>query len=249
MSTTTRLYSANYASMLIQGIDEPPRPWNLRNTVLSKITATTTMLDIGSGDAKKMIPLAAYAQHISAMEPSPAMRALAHENIAEVKANNIDVVDGKCDDLPFPDNTFDLVTCTLAPWNYNEVSRVLKPGGYFINEAIACEDKLEFKTPFGKDKVGQWRGHMMAFDNDTFIHNIRSGLNPFFTDISITNGYWYTYYTKQGLIELCECTPTIAEFDLAKDLATLEQVAAALMTEKGIKIRQNRVLVIAKKVS
>ena len=69
----------------------------------------------------------------------------------------------KCDaaELPYPDASFDLVTCVYAGRGFpdwggvlSEVHRVLKPGGHFWN--------LDFARPPSKvvDKV--YRGYMMA---------------------------------------------------------------------------------------
>lgn len=243
----TRLYSALFASKLVLGVDAQPRPWNLNQVVLDKTTATTTLLDIGCGDARKMLPLADRVQQISALEPSPAMRALAQEKILTAKINNIRIIEGDCYNIPFADNSFDVVTCNLAPWDIEELYRVLKPGGCFINETIGCEDKLEFKRVFGKDANGHWRGQRMLLDNATFIHQLRTLLEPRFQEINIANGFWETYYTPQGLLELCECTPTISEFNVEKDKPSFDAVINRLMTEKGIKLMQNRLLITARK--
>ncbi len=244
----TPLYAAGFASDLLRGIDEF-RPWNLNNVVLSKTTATTTLLDIGSGDARKMIPLANKAYQITAMEPSPAMRSLANERIIASKIENIQVIDGRCESIPFLDNSFDLVTCSLAPWVGKEVQRILPPGGWFINETIGCEDKLNFKSAFGKNLAGNWRGQQMSLDNNACIRKLTAELEPFFDEINIINGFWTTTYTQQGLLDLCLYTSTIADFNLEKDRAAFESITNKLMAEDGtIELTQNRLLITARKL-
>ncbi len=48
------------------------------------------------------------------------------------------------EDLPYPDDEFDLVWCSVAPKNYAEFARVLKPGGkaYIVpvSEVVASMD-------------------------------------------------------------------------------------------------------------
>lgn len=247
MIFNTPLYAAGFASDLIRGVDEL-RPWDLNSTILSTVTTATTILDIGTGDARKMVPLAAHVHQISAIEPSPAMRTLAQERIASAKIKNIHIIDGRCENLPFPNNSFDLVTSSLAPWDEKEVYRVLKPGGLFINETIGCEDKLNFKMAFGKDMAGNWRGQLMSFDNVNYIPRLNAELEPFFNEINIRNGFWNTYYTKEGLLQLCLYTSTIKGFNLEEDHSTLEDIAEKLMAKNGtIKLMQNRLLIMAKK--
>ena len=65
--------------------------------------------------------------------------------------------------------------------------------------------------------------------------------------MTISNGFWFTYYTRQGLLELCQFTPTINGFNLQNDLETFNKVSENLLTDKGIKISQNRFLIKASK--
>ncbi len=243
----TKLYLSGYTSDLLRGTDEP-RPWDLAKVILTKANAQTRMLDIGCGDARKLIPLAGQVHHISAMEPSHVMRALAVNKISAAKINNISLIAGRAKQLPFSDHSFDVVTCILSTWDSQEIYRVLTPGGWFINETIGCEDKLEFKKAFGKDMEGNWRGQLISVDNNTRMHRYkRDLLQQHFEKIAITNGFWNTYYTEQGLLQLCEFTPTISGFDRDKDRYIFNDITQKLVTEKGIKIKQNRLLIIAKK--
>lgn len=243
----TKLYLSGYTSDLLRGTDEP-RPWDLTKVILTKTNTQTRLLDIGCGDARKLIPLASQMCHISAMEPSNVMRSLAANKINTAKINNISLIAGRAKQLPFNDHSFDVVTCILSTWDSQEIYRVLKPGGWFINETFGCEDKLEFKKAFGKDREGNWRGQLISVNNNTCMHRYkRDLLQQHFGEIAITNGFWNTYYTQQGLLELCEFTPTISGFDRDKDRDHFNDATQKLMTEKGIKIKQNRLLIIAKK--
>jgi ubiquinone/menaquinone biosynthesis C-methylase UbiE len=241
-----KLYNKEYASMLIRGIEEA-RPWNLEEQIKNFLTLNHTILDIGAGDARKLIGIASYCKKIVALEPSSEMRELANKLIAKNNITNIEMVDGLSEKLPFQNSYFDIVTSMLAPWNSEEVFRVLKPGGYFINEAIGGADKIEFKQEFGKDEDGNWRGSLMQLSPNEFIQQYQEKLKHRFMDIIITEGYWDTYYTTQGLVELCQNTSTIKDFDVHKDNKYLDEVAKKLTTDKGIKITQNRLLIIAKK--
>ncbi len=57
----------------------------------------------------------------------------------KVKANHVEFVEADAQDLPFPDNCFDLVICQFGfmflpdkQKGFNEAWRVLKPGGQFL---------------------------------------------------------------------------------------------------------------------
>lgn len=246
MFENTKFYKAGYSSDLIRGIDEP-RPWNLTSKILKFTQANSSLLDIGSGDARKMLPLAKDVKHITAMEPSAEMRELAGDLILQSNINNITICDGIANNLPFENESFDLVTCSLAPWNANEVARVLKPGGYFINETIGYADKYEFKVEFGKNANNEWRGQLLQLDRDDFLSKIRNDLEPVLSVISMDDGFWNTYYSEDGLLELCKHTPTIQDFDLIKDNTNFNNAIKKLLTPNGIAVQQNRILTVAVK--
>lgn len=103
MIQNTKLYRKGYQSDLLIGRDEA-RPWNLETEILRFSSPDTIMLDIGSGTAKKLIPLAKHVRKIIALEPSHEMWELAQETIASHNIKNIDVIDGLASKLPFEDS-------------------------------------------------------------------------------------------------------------------------------------------------
>lgn len=68
-----------------------------------------------------------------------------------------------------------------------------------------------------------------------------------FSSFALKNGSWNTYYTPEGLLALCEYTPTIKDFDAQKDKVALNTAIKKLATKQGIKIQQNRLLMTATK--
>lgn len=59
---------------------------------LLKSLPEPTLLDIGAGGGKWAVPLAPFARHITAVEPSPAMRARLQGHLAERKIANVSIV-------------------------------------------------------------------------------------------------------------------------------------------------------------
>lgn len=94
------------------------------------------LLDVGCGTAYLigLLSKTHEAKHIGLD--------LSSEMIRQARAKNIEgakFVVGKSDELPFEDNTFDVVTCSQSFHHYpdtdkamKEVLRVLKPGGIYI---------------------------------------------------------------------------------------------------------------------
>lgn len=110
------------------------------------------ILDIGCGNGITCISLAMDGFHVTAVEPDPsetvgcgAIRILKDK----FQLSNIDIYQSFCEDIQFPDNTFDLVfarQCMHHANNLNkfvaEMARVSKSGGYFFT----VRDHVVFDT-------------------------------------------------------------------------------------------------------
>jgi ubiquinone/menaquinone biosynthesis C-methylase UbiE len=98
------------------------------------------VVDLGAGTGAQFPAYAEYGGEITALyavEPDPAMRERARDRAAEVDFP-IELVDATGESLPFADGSIDavvasLVFCTIpdAEDAFDEVARVLRPGGEF----------------------------------------------------------------------------------------------------------------------
>ena len=80
------------------------------------------------------------------VEGSSEMIQIAKKNC--VQYPHITFIHADLNDLPFENNSFDLIIKRLAPDNIHELSRVLKLGGYFLNLTNGEKDALELKRLF-----------------------------------------------------------------------------------------------------
>ena len=70
------------------------QPDPIRDFLTARIGPTDTVLDIGAGTGNWAVPLARVARRVTALEPSPAMRAALRETLDREGVTNVDVVDG-----------------------------------------------------------------------------------------------------------------------------------------------------------
>lgn len=77
-----------------------------------------TLLDIGAGSGKWAVPLAPFAEYITAVEPSPAMRTRLEENLAQHGIHNVTVVPQPwpCKGVPIHDITL----CSHAMYGFGD---------------------------------------------------------------------------------------------------------------------------------
>ncbi|MCY0869183.1 MAG: methyltransferase domain-containing protein [Firmicutes bacterium] len=107
------------------------------------------VLDIATGGGHVAHALAPQARHVVASDVTPRMLDAARAHGLEKGLTNITYVLADAQDLPFLDESFDVVTCRIAPHHFadpgrfvREVGRVLSKGGRFaIADNIVPEDE------------------------------------------------------------------------------------------------------------
>ena len=105
---------------------------------LAKTTGGGRLLDIGCGTGFVLSIAAPFFDEVYGIDITPAMLERARKMARSKKIRNIKLVEAGCDDAPFPDEHFDIVTAygvlhhlpELQP-TFKEVRRVLKKKGIF----------------------------------------------------------------------------------------------------------------------
>ena len=105
-------------------------------------------LDIATGGGHTALAVAPHVAHVTATDITGPMLATAQKFIESRGATNIDFRSADAEDLPFAQDSFDLVTCRIAAHHFpapdrfvEEVVRVLRPQGLFIlQDMLAPQD-------------------------------------------------------------------------------------------------------------
>lgn len=103
------------------------------------VNGTERVLDVGSGAGHTALAFAPYVSECIGCDLTMEMVEVATTYAREQGAQNVVFQIGDAEDLPFPDASFDLVTCRFAAHHFpntpralHEISRVLKSGGVFL---------------------------------------------------------------------------------------------------------------------
>ncbi len=114
--------------------------WKRRLVELAQLRPGMRVLDLaaGTGDVARMVAPRVAPGRVVASDINARMLEIGRDKASVDE--NIDWVGADAQALPFPDATFDVVTCGYAgrgfpdwPRTVGEVHRVLKPGGRFLN--------------------------------------------------------------------------------------------------------------------
>jgi ubiquinone/menaquinone biosynthesis C-methylase UbiE len=112
-------------------------------------------LDIATGAGHTALAFAPLVARVTASDITEAMLAEAKKLAAARGLVNFRTARARAEDLPFPDMSFDLVTCRLAAHHFENVAafvaeafRVLMPGGIFALVDNISPDRLDLAATY-----------------------------------------------------------------------------------------------------
>ena len=132
------------------------------------------VLDVGAGSGRLTFAAAEKAAWVYASEPVGTLREFIREKCANEGIGNVRVLDGFITELPFPDDTFDVVMSGHVlgdDWDREvaELARVCKNGGWLLNCPGDSERDLmprEELTSRGWEEIH----YVGSFGKDVYIH-------------------------------------------------------------------------------
>jgi SAM-dependent methyltransferase len=144
---------------------------DLRRLVeLGALRGDERVLDIATGAGHTALAFAPHVAEVVATDLTPRMLELAAPLAAERGVRNVRFVQAQAESLPFDAQTFDIVTCRVAPHHFadpnafvREVARVLVPGGRFLLEDQTAPDDPELDEFV--NRFERWRdpSHVRAY--------------------------------------------------------------------------------------
>lgn len=107
-------------------------PVHARGASLARLVALTQpqpqwrVLDVATGAGHTAFAFAPRVAQVTAVDITPQMLQVARELAAEKRIENVSLATADAEDLPFADNSFQLVTCRIAPHHFDDVARFLR---------------------------------------------------------------------------------------------------------------------------
>jgi ubiquinone/menaquinone biosynthesis C-methylase UbiE len=128
------------------------------------------VLDVGSGSGRFVMQMAQRVDFVTGVDASSEMVYRAEQNTKDFKLDNTSFVIGDISDLPFPDSTFDVVTCQNLLFLFTdyviplrEMMRVCKASG----EIILLEPSAQM-NPWSAETYCNKR-NFKDFERDSFL--------------------------------------------------------------------------------
>ncbi|UCC79365.1 MAG: class I SAM-dependent methyltransferase [Candidatus Zixiibacteriota bacterium] len=215
--------------------------WNYSELVKSKIKKSGVLLDMGTGGGefllsiRDFLPLKAFATE--GFKPNVQ---LARKTLEPLGIVVIEIEDDE--NLPFGNETFDLIINRHESYSPRELNRILKTGGIFITQQVGDMDNIELNHFFddsSRDK-NDWclagaageleeNGIKINYKKEEFIDSR-------FMDIGAV-----IYYLKV-------ITWQIPGFKIEENPGKMKQLHQKIKRENGFSTRQHRFIIIGEKL-
>lgn len=121
--------------------EEKTLPWDYKKTILKYLRKQMKILDIDTGGGEFVLSLNHPAENISVTEKYPPNYQLCKKTLSPL---GITVENASANQLPFENESFDIVLNRHGDLDAKEVFRVLKKGGYFITQQVGAYNDREF---------------------------------------------------------------------------------------------------------
>ena len=183
---------------------------------------TDYVLEAAAGTCVCGRSIAPYAAHVTCLDATPAMLEVGKAECEKADINNISFIKGYAEELPFLNESFDIVISRLAFHHFSsveepfkEMTRVLKPGGKLVMiDMIADDEALRDEV----DKIERMRDSSHVRDLSlTEMKNLYESNGLFFktqeqTDIPVSLEAW------MDLTKLSEETKTEIRIMMRDDM-------------------------------
>jgi len=182
----------------------------------SDCRAEDRALDVATGTGFTALAFAPLVRSVIGLDVSTGMLAQAQKQAQERGITNVAFQEGVAEALPFAADTFDLVTCRIAPHHFlsvpaflAETKRVLRPGGRML--------LVDTSVPEEDPEVASWQNALEALRDPSHVRNY-------------TPGEWRAFVEASGLtierLDMRGSIPITLNDWIVKAGCTPEQAAA-----------------------
>lgn len=154
---------------------------------MAKVNGQEILLDIATGGGHTANAFAPLVKKVTALDLTAKMLAAAESFITGNGHSNVEFVLGDAENLPFPDDSFDIVTCRIAPHHFpnvdifiKEVYRVLRAEGKFLLDDNVVPETEEFDQFYNTIEKIRDYSHFRAWKKSEWVQKLEeSGLGIF----------------------------------------------------------------------
>ena len=150
-------------SWLADRVEFTETPWDYRQLVIEYIKKSESLLDMETGGGEFLSQLPERPLYTCATENYAPNIPIAKARLGSL---GIKVYQSKEDgrELPFKDNTFDLVINRHGSFAPTELFRILKPGGIFLTQQVGPANEIQLNEFLAPEIAPTYSGDEYSFD-------------------------------------------------------------------------------------
>ena len=154
--------------------------WEECINFINSLTRDSTVIDIGSGNGRHLIPCAEHCKKVIGLDVSSELLGIVKKKVNDKKLRNVELIHSDAVNIPIRNDSIDAVLYIATLHNISiryrrinslkEIYRILKPGGKAIISVWSrWQDKfrqhflIRLLTQFGRNEFGDiniyWRQH------------------------------------------------------------------------------------------
>lgn len=218
-------------------------PEEIFKTLLIKYSGKDeNVLDLGCADGRFTIAILPHFKNVVAIDLSKGMLKAARLLQKKKRIKNVSFEEIDAFKTPYADNSFDIIYSRRGPTPFNEIYRLLKKDGYFVDIGIGEKDCQEIKEVFKRGQnYGEW--------DESTLQRYKQGLKNLGLKLVFGKDYFYAEYYPdyQNLDLFLQGVPIFMDYDSDKDRNLLEKYISTHKTKQGIVLPRHRIIIVAQK--
>jgi SAM-dependent methyltransferase len=224
--------------------------WNYTTVMLEAMKSAHAMLDMGTGGGERLASFAAQQplpEQTYATEGYAPNVPIARQRLAPL---GITVHEGSDDSqLPFADNTFDLVINRHTSYAPHEVQRILKPDGLFITQQVGDQTNQRIHELLGHTKT-QNLSYTSQEDVWDLTHAVQELQAGGWRIVTQQEEFYPTHYYDVGaIVYYLKAIPwEIPDFSVEKYFDRLVETHRLIQQEGYVEVQFHQFLIVAKKM-
>ncbi len=226
----------DFANLDVRELEAGP-PWDYAELARDAGHRASAVLDMGTGGGEFIAKIRDSLPHrVIVTEQWEVNAPIAKHRLAPL---GVEVARCKSRELPFADESFDLVLNRHEELDPADVARVLKRGGKVITQQVGRQNWHELRRYFPrKVDFGDLRGEYARGFEGAGLRVARDEQHE----------YRVAFASLGEIVFMLLIAPwEIPHFDVEKDIDGLLQLEAAQLTERGLELTESRFLLVAEK--
>ncbi|TLS38169.1 class I SAM-dependent methyltransferase [Pseudalkalibacillus caeni] len=219
---------------------ESPLDWSYTSLILPELRRADSMLDMGTGGGEFLSMFLPFPANTYATEAYKPNVPIAKKRLEPLGVNVSEISDDE--ELPYEDETFDLIINRHEAYSVSELKRILKCGGMFITQQVGGKNDISINALLEAPINGE-------FSHWDLAYAVNEMKEAGFEILKAQEQFPNTrYYDIGALVYYLKAIPwQVTDFTIDRYFNRLKSIHELIEKDGYLDIPSHRFLIIAKK--